>query len=84
MSKPQPVFRPSQVIPQSGLYCVHHVRHRASHEVTLLRDEKFPECNKCGSEVTFELVRAIPGLEESDFHVRLFVIPHPEPDGEAA
>ena len=78
---PSPFFRPLEVIPESGIYCVYHAGHRLSHEVTLLRGELFPECNGCGRSVHFELLRPAPGLDaDRDFHVRLYVVPHPKKD----
>ena len=71
----QPVFRVGDAISNSGIYRVHHFQHRYSHEVTLLRNERFPRCAKCGDAVYFELVRVVPGLEEKDFRVRLYSIP---------
>ena len=47
-----------ETVPKSGIYRVRHSKHRVPHEVTLLRDERFPRCAKCDSAVVFELVRA--------------------------
>lgn len=74
----QPGFHVGDAISESGIYRVHHFEHRDPHEVTLLRNEVFPDCAKCRDAVYFELVRAIPGLEEKDFRVRLYSIPNPE------
>jgi hypothetical protein len=75
---PSPFFRPLEVIPMSGIYCVYHAGHRTSHEVTLLRGELFPECKVCGRSVHFELLREAPGLDsEHDLHIRLYQVPHP-------
>lgn len=76
----QPVFRVGDAISHSGIYRVRHFEHRSPHEVTLLRNELFPRCAKCGSAVYFELVKAVPGLEERDFRVRLYKIPEDEPE----
>ena len=73
-----PVFRPGDAIFESGIYRVYHAGHRFPHEVTLLRNETFPPCNKCDDSVSFELVRGIPALEDRDFQIRLYVIPHPD------
>jgi len=73
-----PFFRPGDLILKSGIYRVYHAGHRFPHEVTLLRGETFPPCNKCGDSVSFELVRGIPALEDRDFQIRLYVIPHPD------
>lgn len=74
-SSEQTPLRVGEKIPVSGIYRVHHRDHRSPHEVTLLRDEVFPPCAKCGNSVYFELVTALPGLEHRDFHIRLFAIP---------
>ena len=47
-----------ETVPHSGIYRVRHSKHRVPHEVTLLRDERFPRCAKCDSDVVFELVKA--------------------------
>ena len=75
---PEPFLRPGDIILESGLYRVYHGGHRLSHEVTLLRNETFPPCNRCGDSVCFELVRSIPALQDREFHIRLYVIPHPD------
>ncbi len=74
----QPVFRAGARIPQSGIYRVHHRDHRTCHELTLLRNEMFPPCQKCGESVFFELTRSYPELEHNDFRIRLYSIPHLE------
>lgn len=74
----QPAFRAGTRIRESGIYRVHHSDHRACHEVTLLRNEVFPPCLKCGESVYFELIRSYPELEHNDFRVRLYSIPHLE------
>ena len=76
----QPLFRVGDVISQTGIYLVHHSAHRSPHEVTLLKNEVFPPCAKCGNAVYFELVKAVPGLEDKDFRVRLYNIPNEESD----
>lgn len=74
----QPFFHPGEAILESGIYRVYHAGHRLPHEVTLLRNERFPPCIKCRDSVSFELVRGIPTLEDRDFRIRLYVIPHPD------
>lgn len=58
-------YRAGQQIPTSGIYLVEHFRHREDHEVTLIRDERFPFCQKCGFGVVFTLVQAAPELDSS-------------------
>ena len=78
-------FRVGEVIPASGIYEVLHLDHRVRHDVTLLKHERFPPCNKCGDNVYFELVREVPEINKDhyDFKVRLFEIPHPEEEEQA-
>ena len=52
-------FKTGTNIPASGIYSVHHLAHRLPHEVTLLRGETFPKCQKCADAVTFKLVRVL-------------------------
>src|SRR5579864_3567346 len=74
----QRVFRAGVRILESGIYRVHHRDHRPCHEVTLLRNEIFPPCQKCGESVYFELIRTYPALDHRDFRIRLYSIPHLE------
>ena len=71
----EPPFCVGDAIPNTGIYRAHHLEHRPCHEVTLLRNEIFPPCARCGDSVVFELVRSVPGLEEKDFRIRLYKIP---------
>ena len=70
-------YRVGERVPGSGIYRVFHSIHRVSHEVTLLQDEVFPPCMQCTDKVHFELVKVVPAIEEYDFRVRLYQIPHP-------
>ena len=45
-----------EIIPASGIYRVYHEAHRLPHEVTLIEGYKFPRCQKCTTDVTFETV----------------------------
>jgi hypothetical protein len=69
------VFHSGNVVPDSGIYLVTHPDHRLPHEVTLLRDQKFPTCAKCDNAVSFELVQAAPHLQDGEFRVALHRIP---------
>ncbi len=75
-------FRPGEVIPETGIYRVFHSDHRVSHEVTLLQDEKFPECSKCKEDVHFQIMRSAPHIvRDVNFGrepIRLYQIPHPD------
>ena len=65
---------------------VEHFRHRDAHEVTLIRGERFPHCQKCGFGVVFTLSQAAPDLDSSSFSkIVLHQIPDvSDPDPEAA
>jgi hypothetical protein len=52
------MFRTGGLIPESGNYRVQHTEHHLPHEVTLLRDQKFPRCAKCNNAVSFDLIQA--------------------------
>lgn len=72
-------YRAGDLIPSSGVYRAIHGDHRLSHDVTLLRGGLFPRCRKCGQSVTFELIESAPAaIEDRDFRVRIYEIPHPE------
>jgi hypothetical protein len=38
----RPTFQTEEVVPHSGIYRVHHRKHRLPHEVMLLKDQHFP------------------------------------------
>jgi hypothetical protein len=66
------------VIPASGVYQVIHSAHRLPHEVTLLKGETFPKCQKCEGDVTFTLLRAIQyqdAVREFQWRVTLYELP---------
>src|SRR5690242_21702265 len=52
------------VVPETGVYEVRHAAHRLPHEVVILRGERFPRCARCANAVLFELVRAVPALND--------------------
>jgi hypothetical protein len=68
-------YKTGQTIPTSGIYNVVHAGHRIDHEVTLLSGEACPRCAKCGSAVTFELLKAAPDLNARPFPIHLYEIP---------
>lgn len=71
-------YRVGERVPYSGIYRAFHDNHRLSHEVTLLAGGAFPRCNKCGSTVHFDLIaRAPAALDDRDFRIQLYEIPHP-------
>jgi hypothetical protein len=79
-------YRAGQSIPTSGIYLVEHFRHRNGHEVTLIRNERFPFCQRCGYGVVFTLVQAAPELDSATSpRIVLHQIPDvSEPDPEVA
>lgn|SRR5579863_5481926 len=58
-----------EVVRQSGIYEVIHDReHREAHEVVMISDEKFPDCETCKEKVRFRLVRTAPYIfQDEDF-----------------
>ena len=81
-SPDQPFFRPGEPIVETGIYRVFHGDHRMTHEVTLLKGQSFPECRECGRVVHFELVKAVPAIDQNEFRVRLYQLPHPGDESE--
>ncbi len=74
----RPVFRTDEVVPQDGIYRVRHSEHRLPHEVTLLKDQRFPKCANCQDSVLFEFIRGVIFTEESlefDSRIRLYELP---------
>ena len=71
-------FKTGTVIPASGIFSVHHEAHRLPHEVTLLKGETFPKCQKCADAVTFKLIRALTyqtAAKDSSWRVTLYELP---------
>ena len=78
-------FKTGTVIPASGIYSVHHLAHRLTHEVTLLKGEIFPKCQKCADAVTFKLVRmSTYQTAAKDFSWRITLYELPVIDGDDA
>jgi len=76
-------FKTDAVIPESGIYRVMHAAHRLPHEVTLLKGEKFPKCQKCSHAVTFKLLRALnysAAVKDSSWRITLYELPVVEND----
>jgi hypothetical protein len=71
-----------QKVPASGIYQVRHEKHRLPHEVTLLRDQKFPSCEQCGTE--FKVVRLIESLDQVREKIILNVLPVMDDDFQQA
>ena len=76
-------FKTGGAIPQNGIYQVYHRAHRLPHEVTLLKGEKFPKCQKCSDAVRFKLVRALnyqTAVKDTSWRVTLYELPVLESD----
>ncbi len=83
----RPAFSTDEIVCQSGNYTVRHLKHRLPHEVTLLRDQRFPRCAKCDNAVIFELVQPMASeAEAANFATRIFLyeLPVLEDDQAAA
>ena len=70
-------------MPQSGIYRVRHRKHRLPHEVTLLRDNTFPRCDRCKDAVVFELLQAAKNeTDMTEFSTRIYLYELPVIDDE--
>jgi hypothetical protein len=81
---PEPIFRTGMLIPSSGIYQVVHSAHRLPHEVTLLKGETFPKCQKCHEEVTFHLLGALDYstvVRDFSWRITLYELPVLEDEG---
>jgi hypothetical protein len=77
-------FLSRQRVPASGVYEVRHVEHRLPHQVTLLRNQPFPPCEKCGTVVRFKIVRVVQALDEVREKIILNALPVMDDDYEQA
>jgi len=80
-------FKTGAVIPESGIYQVNHSAHRLPHEVTLLKGEIFPKCQKCADAVTFKIVRTLDyrtAISDFEWRVALYELPVIEADDESS
>ena len=59
-------FHPEMRVNRSGIYEAFHATHRVTHSVTLLQGQKFPLCSRCKDRVSYELVKAIPSLNQKN------------------
>ena len=50
------IFHSGQISPDNTLYRAIHMTHNFVHEVTVMRDQEFPECIHCGDAVRFQAV----------------------------
>ena len=62
-----PVFKAGSRVPETGIYeVVHATGHRAPHDVVLHREDSFPDCDTCGAEVCFRVLRTAPYIFDDD------------------
>ena len=70
-------YKPGDVVPESGIYRVHHDSHRLMHTATLMGETLFPLCKQCGQRVWFELLREVKSFQVPAFrdtaHLREYV-----------
>ena len=70
------VYRTGEAVPETGIYGVSHSPHCLPSEVTLLRQQPFPRCEKCEAPVEFTFLRSARHVATNlNFHVVLFVLP---------
>jgi hypothetical protein len=77
-------FLSGQEVPASGLCEVHHRERRLPHQVTLLRNQPFPQCEQCGTVVRFKVVRVVEALDELRERIILNALPVMEDDYDQA
>ena len=75
-------FRPGDLAPITGIYLVtHERRHRAAHEVVIIRGEHLPACRTCAIRITYEIVRPISHITHDwDFSGPHNLAVRPEPE----
>ncbi|HEV3036643.1 MAG TPA: hypothetical protein VHA33_02550 [Candidatus Angelobacter sp.] len=61
-------FKPGDQVLTTGIYTATHHQHRRAHEVLAVKGERFPNCKKCGTSVSFDLLHAAGPIElDRDF-----------------
>lgn len=68
-------LKTGDLVPESGIYRVHHSGHRLPHEVTLLQGQRFPRCGKCADAVEFEPIMIAPTMPERRGQIVLYELP---------
>jgi hypothetical protein len=71
-------FKPGQVVPESGLYCIEHDAHRLMHMITLGANIRFPRCKRCGDAVRFTLLRKVKDGRPVPFRSTAILEEYPE------
>lgn len=60
-------YEPGELVEQSGIYAICHTD-GTRHTVVLTRGKRFPDCDCCGPQVRYRLVRSAPYiLDDPDF-----------------
>ncbi len=77
-------YTSGQRVPASGIYEVRHREHRVPHEVTLLKDQFFPPCAKCGTAVQFKIIRVVAEIDKMREKIVLNVLPVIDEEQESA
>jgi hypothetical protein len=57
------LFLTDQIVPENGVYAVSHTTHKLAREVTLVKDQRFPRCAQCHTDVQFQPIRLAPDSE---------------------
>jgi hypothetical protein len=79
MGKQQPIsFKPGELVPESGLYCIEHHSHRLMHTLTLAANIRFPRCKRCGDSVRFILLRKVKDGRPVPFRTSAILEEYPE------
>lgn len=67
------VFKPGQIVPTSGIYeVIHDQDHAQEHEVTCVKDKKFPTCSRCGEHPRFKLKHKAVHIETHKYFEHYF------------
>ena len=61
-SRAQLVFKPGEIVPESGQYWIRHQQHRLTHVASISLNH-FPQCLICGGEVRF--IAAVGGFSDA-------------------
>lgn len=71
-------FKPGELVPESGVYCIEHHSHRLMHVVTLAAHIRFPRCKRCGEAVRFTLLRKVRDGRAVPFRSTAILEEYPE------
>ena len=52
-------FKPGELVPASGVYCIENNAHGLMQSASLVIIRRFPRCKRCGNSVRFKLVRRV-------------------------